>query len=164
VTGASKGIGGGIATALAAAGARVAVNFPPTGKALNGSLGRSSTAGRGDRGRGRRVQGRRCRASIQRSDRCDNQPQHQLYSRESNGVIDLSKHRPPFWRLTSCLMHRSSLQPGPWLRIEVPCICVTVDEPLRSCSLESSSGSDATSAARPPSLMRRKEICRVDGN
>src|SRR5580704_5174053 len=45
VTGAPKGIGGGIATALAAAGARVAVNFPPTGKALNGSLGRSSTAG-----------------------------------------------------------------------------------------------------------------------
>jgi NAD(P)-dependent dehydrogenase (short-subunit alcohol dehydrogenase family) len=46
VTGASKGIGSGIATALAAAGARVAVNYtPPIRKAPNGWLRRLSTAG-----------------------------------------------------------------------------------------------------------------------
>jgi hypothetical protein len=44
VTGASKGIGSGIAEALAGAGARLAVNYSSTGKAPNGWLRPSSTA------------------------------------------------------------------------------------------------------------------------
>jgi hypothetical protein len=71
VTGASKGIGGGIATALGAAGARVAVNYSSDREgAETRRSGDHRQRGRGDRGRGRRVQGRRRRAAIQRSGFC----------------------------------------------------------------------------------------------
>ncbi len=71
VTGASKGIGAGIATALGAAGARVAVNYSSDRQgAERVAQAITDHGGRGDRGRGRHVQGRRCRAVIQRSGFC----------------------------------------------------------------------------------------------
>jgi 3-oxoacyl-[acyl-carrier protein] reductase len=68
VTGASKGIGGGIATDLGAAGARVAGNlFLRLAKRGTFRSGDRRQRGRGDRSRGRCLQGRGRRAVIQRS-------------------------------------------------------------------------------------------------
>jgi len=68
VTGRIQRHSGGIATALGAAGARVAVNYSSDREgAETRRSGRSQTTGASDRGRGRRVQGRRCCAVIQRS-------------------------------------------------------------------------------------------------
>ena len=68
VTGASKGIGAGIAKGLAAEGAAVVVNYASSKEGAERVVAEITRQGRqGDRGAGRRGQGGRCEAALRRN-------------------------------------------------------------------------------------------------